>query len=181
MKWNRDFTDMPDDKPFLVYREDGDVFQDRLGDKSPDQYIAQTQGKSDGSKPIAWMVVPRLKAPRGGSNPKPVTFAGITYATTKGAATALGVTTTTIRKWRDNPKAYEYSMNRKELGFGQASQPIEIRGVLYLSMKHASQVLGISYQTVQSARKRGRLDSVGLRRIKRPRKAPTLPVPIWET
>lgn len=42
-------------------------------------------------------------------------------------------------------------------------QPITIRGVTYSSAREAASALGVSYSAVVEGRRRGRLDSVGLR------------------
>lgn len=99
---------------------------------------------------------------------EPITVRGLTYATRKSAAKALGVSVNTvhtaIHKGRldtlglgPRPKAPEYL-------------PVRIRGRTYKSVQAAARWLKVKPCTISCALARGTIDNVGLGQGKRPKK-----------
>ena len=108
-----------------------------------------------------------------------VSVRGITYATVAEAAHALGVDPVTVYSamgrgkldtlgLRSTPAGREEIARRR----GEMAKAVTIRAITYPNCQAAARALGVALQTVYTARQRGTLDTVGVRRG-RPRPAAT--------
>ena len=103
--------------------------------------------------------------------PEIVVVKGIKYPSISAAAKALGISRQGAQKAIREGRDLTSIVPGKKLQKGEkiAAIPITIRGVEYPSQLMAAEILGVSPPTIYKAKKRGRLHSVGLGIIGRPR------------